>query len=145
VIVIRDDGSLFDGTVDEVWAFVGSGDHHSEAHRHRDPHRERVHDRLGTYSWEQDFEGGPARFSMRWTSFHPLGVAYEVLEGPFRGSKFFLYYTPRGPRTEVGLVGTFVSPTIPEDRLEASVRRFFDLEFEQDQAGLRAWRRRAGT
>jgi hypothetical protein len=140
MILIRDEGDLFDGTLDEVWGFVGSGDHHSTSHRHRGVRRESHHESSGSYSWEQEFEGSPSRFTMRWTMFPPLGIVYEVLEGPFTGSTFFLYYTPRGDRTEVGLVGAFASPGIPESRLEDSVRRFFAIEFDQDQIGLAKWK-----
>lgn len=142
VILLRDEGSIFDAPVQEVWDFVGSREPHAAAHRHRSVRREREHENSGSYSWEQDFEGQPARFTMRWTSFHPLGIAYEVLEGPFSGSKFFLYYVPHGNRTGVDLVGVFTSPSIPDGRLEESVRRFFAVEFEQDQAGLAEFRRR---
>jgi hypothetical protein len=142
MILLRDEGSVFDAPVGEVWEFVGSRDHHSAAHRHRSVRREAEQGSSGTYSWEQEFEGDATRFTMRWTSFHPLGIAYEVLEGPFTGSKFFLYYVPEGERTRVDLVGTFTSPTIPDDRLGPSVRRFFAIEFDQDQAGLAAWRKR---
>jgi hypothetical protein len=142
VILLRDEGSVLDASLDEVWAFVSSRDPHAAAHHHRAVRREREVENTGSYSWEQEFEGQPVRFTMRWSSFHPLGIAYEVLEGPFAGSKFFLYYVPQGDRTGVDLVGTFTSPTIPDHRLEESVRRFFAVEFEQDQAGLTEWRRR---
>jgi hypothetical protein len=142
VILLRDEGSIFEAPIDQVWEFVGSREPHAAAHRHRAVRREREHENSGSYSWEQDFEGKPARFTMRWTTFHPLGIAYEVLEGPFLGSKFFLYYVPQGNRTGVDLVGVFSSPSIPDAQLEESVRRFFAIEFEQDQAGLAEWRRR---
>jgi len=75
---------------------------------------------------------------MRWRSFHPLGIAYEVLEGPFTGSRFFIVYEPRGPSTGVSVYGEFASPTIPEENLGPAVGGFFDLEFEQDRAALEA-------
>lgn len=137
MVFVRDEGSLFDAPIEAVWEFVGSGDDHSAAHRHRAQRRERHSDRSGTYSWEQPFDGRPERFAMRWTSYWPLGIAYEVLEGPFTGSQFFLYYEPRGRRTAVGIVGEFRSPTIPPADVAAAVERFFTLEFEQDHAALR--------
>jgi len=137
MVFVRDEGGVFDATREEVWEFVGSGDHHSEAHRHRSIRRDRISHRSGRYSWEQEFDGAPTRFTMRWTSFHPLGVAYDVLEGPFSGSTFFLYYVALGARTGVGLVGEFVSPTISDSDLPAAVDRFFAKEFEQDSAALR--------
>lgn len=90
----------------------------------------------GEYSWEQDFEGKPERFTMRWTSFPMFGIVYEVREGPFVGSQFFAYYRPRGAKTRVTVVGDFVSPRIPPARLEAAVLGFFALEFEQDNAAI---------
>ncbi|MCI4361002.1 MAG: hypothetical protein L3J91_04805 [Thermoplasmata archaeon] len=140
MVYLRDEGGVFEGTLDEVWGFVSNPEHHSGAHHHKDVHRSREPGNTGTYSWEQPFAGAPTRFTMHWTAFPPLGIAYEVLEGPFRGSTFFLYYSPREARTEVGVVGTFVSPTIPEGRLEESVRHFFAVEFDQDQAGLARWK-----
>jgi hypothetical protein len=143
MVFVRDEGSVFDVPLDEVWRFVGSGDHHSDAHRHRTTTRERLGEQAGQYSWEQEFDGEAVRFTMRWTSFHPLGVAYDVLEGPFAGSRFFLYYTPTGTRTAVGVIGEFVSPTLAEDQIAAAVDRFFSKEFEQDHAAMLRDRARA--
>jgi hypothetical protein len=137
MVFVRDEGSVFEVPLSVVWQFIGSGDHHSAAHFHRATRRTRISDRAGEYSWEQDFDGGPARFTMRWTSYPPLGVAYEVTEGAFEGSKFFLFYTPLGPRTGVGVIGEFVSPTLPETEIAAAVDRFFSREFEQDHATMR--------
>lgn len=135
---VLDEGSVFDAPLDAVWSFVGSGDEHSRAHRHRAWQRELGEGNSGTYSWEQEFGGSTARFTMHWVSYHPLGVAYDVREGPFAGSRFFLYYIPRGPKTAVTVAGTFTSESIPEERLEEEVRRFFSVEFDQDHAAIRA-------
>ena len=136
MVFVHDAGSVFDVPLDDVWAFVGSGDHHSDAHLHRDNTRERLTERSGRYAWEQTFDGVPTRFTMRWTSFHPVGIAYDVLEGPFSGSKFFLYYIPMGARTGVGVIGEFISPTLPEATIGEAVDRFFSTEFEQDHAAM---------
>jgi hypothetical protein len=138
MVFVWDEGSSFDVPIEEVWRFLGSGNPHSLAHGHRRVRR-RIHaPGLGTYSWEQPFDGRPARFTMRWRALSPIGIAYEVLAGPFQGSRFFLYYIPRGRRTGVSVVGDFVSPTIPLRRVASAVRRFFAVEFEQDLAALRA-------
>jgi hypothetical protein len=137
MVFVRDEGSVFDVPLDEVWTFVSSGDHHSGAHLHRAATRERLSERSGRYSWEQSFDGRTTRFTMVWTSFHPVGVAYDVVEGPFAGSRFFLYYLPMGARTGVGVLGEFVSPTLSEAEIPAAVDRFFTTEFEQDHAAMR--------
>jgi len=136
MVFIRDRGSFFEATIDQVWTFLGSGAPHAEAHAHRNVTRRSLPGNAGVYSWEQDFDGTPARFTMRWTAFLPLGIAYEVLEGPFAGSSFFLYYIPQGPRTGVDVVSEFVSSTLPANRIEPAVRRFFSVEFDQDRAAI---------
>src|SRR5208282_5759556 len=117
MVFVRDEGSVYNAPLEEVWGFVGSGTAHSEAHHHRKVERKTLPGNSGEYTWEQDFEGKSERFTMRWTSFPLFGIAYEVLEGPFAGSKFFVYYRPRGTKTRVTIVGDFVSPTIPPARL----------------------------
>jgi hypothetical protein len=139
VVFIQDEGGVFEAPIATVWAFVSSGDHHTAAHGHRRVRRRPRPGNAGQYSWEQEFLGRPERFTMRWTSYYPVGVAYDVLAGPFRGSRFFLYYLPRGRTTGVSVVGEFVSPTIPVRKLRSAVRRFFALEFAQDSAAIRRW------
>jgi hypothetical protein len=145
MVFLRDEGSVFEAPIDAVWRFVSSRDHHSEAHGHRRSERRPIGENVGEYSWEQDFDGRPERFTMRWTAFVPLGVAYEVLEGPFTGSKFFLYYESRGARTAVSIAGEFVSPTLPEADIPSAVDRFFAREFEQDHAAIRRDLEREGA
>jgi hypothetical protein len=136
VVFVRDRGGSFAAPIDAVWEFVGSGDHHSQAHGHTGARRVPHSDRSGTYSWEQPFDGSTARFTMRWTSFWPVGIGYDVLEGPFAGSRFFLLYEPQGERTGVEIVGEFVSPTLPVEAIPAAVERFFAREFEQDSRAI---------
>jgi hypothetical protein len=142
VVHVADGGSVFDASVAEVWAYLGSRFDHQKAHGHTAVVR-RLGKGTGLYSWIQPFEGRPTRFTMRWRSYHPLGIAYRVERGPFAGSAFFLYYTPTGRRTAVTVVGEFVSPTLPSARVAAAVRRFFAKEFVQDRVGLRQHRARA--
>jgi len=139
MVAFRDEGGEFPGPLEAVWAFVGSGDTHSGAHHLANVERERLSERQGQYSWTQRFRGAPTRFGMRWSSFYPLGLAYEVLEGPFLGSVFFLFYEAKGPRTAVSIAGDFRSPSLPERDLLSAVKEFFDQEFEDDTAGLIEW------
>lgn len=138
MVFVHDEGSVFEAPLDLVWEFVGSGDGHSSAHAHLHSERRPRPGNSGEYSWEQEFDGTPTTFTMRWTSFPPLGIAYEVLAGPFEGSRFFLYYVPMGARTGVSVVGEFASRTLPESEIRAAVDRFFSKEFEQDHAAIRA-------
>ena len=113
MVFVRDEGSVYNAPLEVVWRFLSSDVQHSSAHGHRNVAGKELSGNSGEYSWDQEFEGAGQRFGMRWTAFPPFGIAYEVLEGPFAGSKFFVYYRPRGNKTRVTMVGDFVSPTIP--------------------------------
>jgi hypothetical protein len=136
MVFIKDEGAFFDAPLEDIWKFLGSGKAHSEAHQHRKVRRRALGENSGIYSWEQDFRGKPQRFSMEWRSYYPLGIGYEVVQGPFEGSKFFLIYTPDGARTGISLVGEFISPEIAQKCIKDYIKAFFDLEFDQDSEAL---------
>ena len=138
MVFVRDEGSVYNAPLEVVWKFLSSDAQHSQAHGHRNAVGKELSANSGEYRWEQDFEGKAEPFTMRWTAFPLFGIAYEVLEGPFVGSKFFVYYRPRGNKTRVTIVGDFVSPSIPPLRLETSVLAFFAREFEQDSPAIAA-------
>jgi len=138
MVFVRDEGSVYNAPIEVVWKFLSFDTQHSSTHGQRNAVGKELSANSGEYSWDQDFEGASQRFAMRWTAFAPFGIAYEVLEGPFAESKFFVYYRPRGNKTRVTMVGDFVSPTIPPVRLETSVLGFFAKEFEQDSPAIAA-------
>ena len=140
MVFIKDEDSIYDAPLELVWQFFGSGPTHSDAHHHRNARRRKVNGDVGIYSWEQDFEGKPTRFSMKWHAYYPMGFGYQVLEGPFKGSNFFLFYERIGKsKTKVNVIGEFTSKTIPERKLKYSVLRFFEKEFEEDVDGIRVF------
>ena len=138
MVFVRDEGSVYNAPLEDVWRFLSSGPSHSEAHHHRNAEHKPLPGFYSEDTWEQDFEGKSEKFTVRWTALPPFGTAYDVLEGPFRGSKFFVYYRARGNKTRVTIVGDFVSPTIPAARVETAVLAFFAREFEEDSAAIAA-------
>ena len=137
VLFLLDDQGVFDAPLETVWRYFESPGDHRVAHLHQNSRLEMLREGSFLASWEQEVDGRTVAITMRGTALHPLGFAYEVLAGPFAGSKFLNFFTPRGRSTQVTLVGQFTSATIPADELEPWVRRFFDLEFEQDLEGIR--------
>src|ERR671933_2723746 len=74
------------------------------------------------------------------TIYYPVGIALEILDGTFSGSKFFSYYMPKdnNNRTAVTVVGDFKSPTISEnEQLKTAVLSFLDKAFNEDVAYLK--------
>jgi hypothetical protein len=69
-----------------------------------------------------------------------VGIALEILDGTFSGSKFFSYYMPKdnNNRTAVTVVGDFKSPTISDnEQLKSAVLSFLDNAFNEDVAYLK--------
>jgi hypothetical protein len=59
-------------------------------------------------SWEEDINGQTRKIKEKDTIFYPLGVAYEFIDGPFIGSKYFIYYVPQEDnKTKVIMTGDF--------------------------------------
>jgi hypothetical protein len=73
------------------------------------------------------------------TIYYPLGIAFEILEGLFADSKYFVYYIPiDNNKTGVTVVGDFKSNMIPEDEIKPIVLDFSERVFNEDVAYLKA-------
>jgi hypothetical protein len=71
--------------------------------------------------------------------YYPLGIAFEILEGLFADSKYFVYYIPiDNNKTGVTVVGDFKSNMIPEDEIKPIVLDFSERVFNEDVAYLKA-------
>jgi hypothetical protein len=72
-------------------------------------------------------------------SYYPLGIAFEILEGPFADSKYFVYYIPlNNNKTRITVVGIFKSSILPEEQLKPIVLGFLEKAFSEDFAYLNA-------
>ncbi|HZY71437.1 MAG TPA: hypothetical protein VFF67_10740 [Thermoplasmata archaeon] len=139
MVRVVDQGSHFEAPIDKVWKLI-------EAHQHDmdgvHPGSKNIKQAMegpnqAVAAWTVEMNGRDTPMKIRVTPLPPLGQAIEVLEGPMAGSKFMNYYTPRGNKTEVTVVGEFASPMIPESQLEGAVRQFLNDAFDQDSAYLR--------
>ena len=137
MVHIKDEGSHFDAPIDLVWKYNQSAEEHGRSHHHRNAAMKALSENQVVVSWEQDIEGKPVRTAMRLTILPPTGMAVELLEGPMAGSKFFNYYTPKGDRTEVTVVGDFTSKQIPPEKLASVVMHFLEGSFDEDNEALR--------
>jgi hypothetical protein len=138
MVHIVDEGSQFDVPLETIWKFLQAPSDHGASHpEHKNMQMKPLSESSVQVSWEQDMEGRPVKVVNRVTMFPPVGIAIEMVEGPLAGSKFFNFYTPRGAKTGVTVVGDFRSPMLPESQLEPVVRKNFDHVFTQDSAALK--------
>jgi hypothetical protein len=73
--------------------------------------------------------------------YYPLGIAFEILEGLFADSKYFVYYIPiDNNKTGVTVVGDFKSNMIPEDEIKPIVLDFSERVFNEAVAYLKTMR-----
>ena len=67
--------------------------------------------------------------------YYPLGIAFEILVGPFANSKYFVYYFPidnDNNKTGVTVVGNFKSNVIPEEQIKPKVLGHLEKVFSED-------------
>jgi hypothetical protein len=140
MVFIEDIGSTFDAPLDKVWklgeAHAKDGD---KIHPNtRNNKTEIVNETTFINSWEEDMNGQTIKTKAKGTMYYPLGVAFEILEGPFVGSKFFTYYIPKdNNKTSVNVVGDFRSTTILDDeQLKSIVIGFLEKVHNEDVAYL---------
>lgn len=142
MVHIHDEGSEFHAPVEKVWAYLSAAEHGPAHKDRRNSERKPVGENTLVLSSEQQIGGAWQKVSNRITLYPPVGYSVEFLEGPFAGSKSFTFYTPRGERTGVTVVGEFVSKTVPSADLEAAVLRMLGTTFDEDRVVLEAFARK---
>ena len=142
MVFVEDSRSVFDAQLDMVWK-LGEA-HIKEGNRihpnTRNNKSEILNETTFINSWEQvdDANGQNIRMKIRGTMYYPLGIAFEILEGPFVDSKYFVYYIPiDNNKTGVTVVGDFKSNMIPEDKIKPIVLGFSERVFNEDVAYLK--------
>ena len=141
MVHIKDEGSTFDAPIDVVWQYLQSDMEHGQAHKSR---RNVTSKELGPnaieLSFDQEVNGQWVRSTARLTMLPPVGFSVEPLDGPLSGSKFYNFYTPRGDKTEVTVVGEYTSKMIPATQLEQAVLANNEKVFREDSEGIREYR-----
>src|SRR6476661_10698205 len=140
MVFIEDREGIFDAPIDKVWklakahAIEGAKIHPSA----KNVTTETINEQVFINSWEEGINGQSVKIKMKGTIFYPLGIALEVIEGPFAGSTYFIYYIPLGNnKTNVVVAGDFrsqsVDPVVNDDeRLRSIVLSKFEKVFHED-------------
>jgi hypothetical protein len=141
---IQDSGSVFEAPLEMVWKLAE--DHVEQGNKIHPNTRNNKTEIIGETSfinsWEQDDENSQTiRMKVKGTTYYPLGIAFEILEGPFADSKYFVYYfllDNDNSKTGVTVVGDFKSNVIPEEQIKLTVLSFLEKVFSEDVAYLNA-------
>jgi hypothetical protein len=135
MVFILDEGSEFDAPLDKVWKLNMSEGEHSHPSL-RNPSSEMEGENPILRYETQLPDGSWAKNKVKLTLLPPLGIAFETLEGPMKGSRSFQYYTPKGSKTSVTIVGDWTSPGVPDAVLKGGVMKFLETVFQEDQTNL---------
>jgi hypothetical protein len=143
MVHIEDLGSHFDAPIDIVWKFIDSPPDHGESHKdRRNIQGEPDGENRMKVSWEQNVQGNWVKVSNRVTTFPPVAMLVHSVEGPLAGSKFIFYYTPKGEKTGISVIGDFQSKMIPPADLEKMVLASLETAFNEDSAAIRRMARK---
>ncbi len=145
MVFIEDREGIFDAPIDKVWKLVQAHiTEGSKIHpRAKNVVTEMLDDNIFINSWNEEINGQSVKIKTKGTMFYPLGVAFEMIEGPIAGSTYFIYYIPREyNKTNVVLTGEFnslsIDPTVGDDeRLRSMVLSTFEKVFDEDCAYLK--------
>jgi hypothetical protein len=138
MVHIEDLGSHFDAPIETVWKFINSPANHGESHKDRRNIRgEPDGENRMKSSWEQNVQGNWVKVENQVTMFPPVAMLIHSVEGPLAGSKFIFYYSPKGDKTGVSVIGDFRSASIPPAQLEQAVLASLETAFNDDQAAIR--------
>ena len=139
MVHIEDSGSFFDAPIDKIWKLVEAhGTDLTKIHPDmKNVKAEMVSENSNVVGYDNEMQGQTIRSKIKITSYYPLGLAFEMLEGPLAGSKFFNYYIPSGNRTGITAVGEFKSSSMSDDMIRQAVKSMLDNGFDQDAAYLK--------
>lgn len=104
----------------------------------RKPNFEEVSDRSLLYGSERRLRGKRAPAQLRISTFPPVPIVAERIEGGPAGSNFLDVGPPQGGLTRLDIQGEFTSKTPAADEVEGAAREFLDPEYRGDAAAIRA-------
>jgi hypothetical protein len=118
MVFVEDREGLMDASIDGVWELVRAhGTDCSGIHPHvKDVMTKRLNNSTFTNTWLHHIDGQTIEIEIKATMFYPLGVAFEILKGPFVRSTYFVYYVPIQDenKTNAIVVGDFQCPYIKD-------------------------------
>jgi hypothetical protein len=103
VVFIVCQGNEFQGTIDKVWKLNEIlMKEPAKVHQNAIEYNiETVNKNTILQSWQTAIDNQITKNKMQFTTYHPLGVAVEILQGKLEGSKAFVYFTPNQETTGV--------------------------------------------
>lgn len=134
MVYIVDEGSELDMPLEKLWEYLPS-----ESHKHSAKVMSReVQGNVVTLTSERDVDGKAVRSKLRMTMYPPLGVAQEHLEGPTAGSKVFTFYTRKGNKTAITVVGEYKMAGASDEAAKKAVMQMLERSFNEDLATIKS-------
>jgi hypothetical protein len=139
---LRDVGSTFQAPLQVVWEYLFDGKAHDGVHHStRNGTFGKAYGRAFNYGSERNILGRWTKEEIQITPYRPLGFTYEWVRGPFRGSKMFYVYRPKGAETQIDVHGHFQSRELSPAGLERAVTGMVETDFREDAPAVRAFAR----
>lgn len=144
MVYLEDNESIFDAPVEKVWELAKAHftDQVSRIHpTSKNVFIEKITENVFINKWqeeqklnEKEGSNAPIEMEIKATIIYPIGIVFEVLEGPFIGSKYFIYYTPisTDEKTKVTVIGDFKSVFLNEQSLKSTVLEMLKKVHDED-------------
>ncbi len=133
MVYIMDEGSEFNMPLERLWEYLPS-----ETHKHSAKVISReLQGNVLTLTSEREVDGKAVRSKLRITMYPPLGIVQEHLEGPTAGSKVFSYYTRKGNKTAITVVGEYKMAGASDESTMKAVKQMLERSFDEDVATIK--------
>jgi hypothetical protein len=134
MVYIVDEGSEFNMPLERLWEYLPS-----ETHKHSAKVISReLQGNVLTLTSEREVDGKAVRSKLRITMYPPLGIVQEHLEGPTAGSKVFSYYTRKGDKTAITVVGEYKMAGASDESTMKAVKQMLERSFDEDVATIKS-------
>ncbi len=142
MVHLTDEGSHFEVPLEKVWKLNQA--HETDGHKihpgMKNQKYEKINETTTHFSWDTEMNGQMIHNKAKITNYLPVGQVLEFVEGPMSGSTIFNFYTPKGDRTAVTVVGNFKSAMMPDEMLKQAAQQFLDQAHNEDKAYLQTAR-----
>ena len=143
MVHIRDEGSVFDASIEKLWKYIG--DDSPGTHVHRAIKASKVLEAKGNVVVQEmqflNADGKDTHWeTWRLTMNPPRGYTVEAIAGPTKGTRFSQTYTPMGDKTRVDVEGDWVMPGADDATIKKMTLAFLGEAFNEDNAALKKYK-----
>ncbi|MBI2649017.1 MAG: hypothetical protein HYW93_05135 [Thaumarchaeota archaeon] len=135
MVFLVDQGGEFDAPLEKVWKLQEANPNHTHADMQN--LKSSMQGEHPILDFETPMPGGNVKQQIKMTVVPPVGFVMEYTDGPMKGTKLMQFYTPKGKKTGVTVIGELQSSMMSGDQLKKAVQASLDKAYKEDKQNLK--------